>query len=50
MIKEVISKGIISSDEIAVKDKLSEVVRNMVEETLNELLDQEVERLCNAKK
>ena len=44
------SKRIISIDEAAVKDKLGEVVRDTVEETLNGLLDQEAERLCNAKK
>ena len=44
------SERIISIDESAVKDKLNEVVRDTVEETLNALLDQEAELLCNAKK
>ena len=44
------STKIISVDEGAVKEKLSEMVRDTVEETLNMLLDQEAERLCNAKK
>jgi len=41
---------IISVDEGAVKEKLNEMVRDTVEETLNMLLDQEAEILCNAKK
>ena len=49
-IKNKDSTKIISVDEGAVKEKLSEMVRDTVEETLNMLLDQEAERLCNAKK
>jgi len=44
------STKIISVDEKAVKEKPNEMVRDTVEETLNMLLDQEAERLCNAKK
>ena len=44
------STKIISVDEGAVKEKLNEMVRDTVEETLNMLLDQEAEMLCNAKK
>jgi putative transposase len=43
-------KKIITVNEELVKDKLGEVVRETVEETLNKLLDAEVDELCKAEK
>lgn len=46
-----VKKGkIIQIDEQEVKDHLGEIVRGTVQETLNALLDEEADRLCNAKK
>src|SRR5512138_2970127 len=44
------SKKIITVNEELVKDKLGEVVRETVEETLNKLLDAEADELCKAEK
>lgn len=41
---------IIQIDEQEVKEHLGEIVRGTVQETLNALLDEEADRLCNAKK
>lgn len=41
---------IIQLNESAVRDHLGEMVRNTVEETLNNMLDSEADRLCNAEK
>jgi len=43
-----LSEKIIHLNEEVLKDKLSELVRGTVEETLNNLLDQEAERIANA--
>ena len=40
--------NIIQFNEDVIKNKLSELVRGSVEETLNQLLDQEADRLTNA--
>ena len=39
---------IIQFNESAVQSQLSEMVRASVEETLNQMLDVEADRLCNA--
>ena len=44
------SDKIIQLNENAVKNHLGQIVRNTVEETLNEMLDAEADRLCNAEK
>jgi putative transposase len=41
---------IIQIDEESVKEHLGEIVRGTVQETLNALLDEEADRLCNAKR
>ena len=41
---------IIQLNEGAVRDHLGEMVRNTVEETLNNMLEAEADRLCNAEK
>ena len=41
---------IIQLNESAVRDHLGEMVRNTVEDTLNNMLDAEADRLCNAEK
>ena len=41
---------IIQFNEAAVKDHLGEMVRSTVEETLNQMLETEADRLCNAEK
>ena len=41
---------IIQINEEEVKEHLGEIVRGTVQETLNELLDKEADRLCNARK
>jgi transposase-like protein len=41
---------IIQLNESAVRDHLGEMVRNTVEETLNNMLEAEADRLCNAEK
>lgn len=43
-------KKIIQLNEEAVRDHLGEVVRSTVEDTLNQMLDAEANRLCNAEK
>jgi transposase-like protein len=43
-------KKIIQVDEGKIHEHLDSIVRNTVEDTLNELLDAEAERLCNAKR
>lgn len=40
--------NVIQIDESRIRDHLGELVRDTVEETLNQLLDAEAERLCNA--
>jgi hypothetical protein len=40
--------NIIQLNEEAIKNQLSNLVRNTVEETLNDLLDKEADRLANA--
>lgn len=42
--------NIIQIDEKGIKDHLGEIVRGTVQETLNTLLDEEADRLCNAKR
>jgi transposase-like protein len=44
------SGKIIQINESQVKEHLSEIVRGTVQETLNQLLDEEATRLCNAKR
>ena len=44
------SKKIIQLNEGAIKEELSTLVRDTVEKTLNELLDQEADRLTNARR
>jgi hypothetical protein len=44
------TRHIVSIDEGAAKNQLSALVRNSVEETLNTLLDEEAQSLCNAEK
>ena len=44
------SKKIIQLNEEAIKDELGTLVRDTVEKTLNELLDQEADRLTNARR
>ncbi len=39
--------NVISIDDERIKDHLDRVVRGMVEETLNALLDAEADRVCN---
>jgi len=39
---------VIKINESAVKDHLGEMVRSTVEETLNQMLDDEANRMCNA--
>ena len=41
---------VIKIDESAIENHLDKVVRNTVEETLNQLLDAEADRMCNAEK
>ena len=41
---------IIQLNEEAVKDHLGEMVRSTVEETLNQMLEAEADRLCNAER
>jgi transposase-like protein len=41
---------VIKIDEAAIGNHLDKVVRSTVEETLNQLLDAEAERMCNAEK
>ena len=41
---------VIKVDEEEIKSHLGEVVRSTVEETLNAMLDEEADRLCNAKR
>jgi putative transposase len=41
---------IIQINEENVKEHLGEIVRGTVQETLNALLDEEADRLCNAKR
>ncbi len=41
---------IIQIDEEQVKDHLGEIVRGSVQETLNKMLDEEADRLCNARR
>lgn len=41
---------IIQVDEESVREHLGEIVRGTVQETLNMLLDEEADRLCNAKR
>ena len=41
---------IIQIDEVGIKDHLGEIVRGTVQETLNTLLDEEADRLCNARR
>jgi putative transposase len=48
--KNVPTGKIIQVDERLVQDKLSEIVRGTVEETLNAMLDAEADRLCNAER
>jgi len=43
-------KKIIHLNEDAVRDHLGQIVRSTVEETLNQMLDAEADRLCNAEK
>ena len=43
-------KKIIQLNESAIKDHLGDMVRSTVEETLNQMLDAEADRLCNAEK
>lgn len=43
-------KKIIQFNESAIKDHLGEMVRSTVEETLNQMLDDEADHLCNAEK
>ena len=40
--------NVIQIDESRIRDHLGELVRDTVEETLNQLLDAEAEQLCNA--
>ena len=47
---DVKSKDIITINESEVKNHLSEVVRETVEETLNKLLDAEADELCKAQR
>ncbi len=44
------SGKIIQINESQVKEHLSEIVRGTVQETLNQLLDEEADRLCNARR
>ena len=44
------SNKIIQLNEGVIKEELKDLVRNSVEETLNELLDQEAKALTNAEK
>ena len=44
------SDKIIQLNENAVKNHLGQIVRSTVEQTLNEMLDAEADRLCNAEK
>ena len=41
---------IIQIDEDSIKEHLGEIVKGTVQETLNALLDEDAERLCNAKR
>ena len=41
---------IIQLNESVIRDHLGEMVRNTVEETLNNMLEAEADRLCNAEK
>jgi putative transposase len=41
---------IIQIDEASIKDHLGEIVRGTVQETLNTMLDEEADRLCNARR
>lgn len=40
---------VIKIDEARIQSHLDQIVRSTVEETLNDLLDAEADRLCNAK-
>ena len=44
------SEKIIQLNETAIKQELGELVRDSVEKTLNEMLDQEADRLTNARR
>lgn len=44
------SDKIIQLNESAVKNHLGQMVRSTVEQTLNDMLDAEADRLCNAEK
>lgn len=44
------SEKIIQLNESAVRNHLGQIVRNTVEQTLNEMLDAEADQLCNAEK
>ena len=44
------SDKIIQLNENAVKTHLGQIVRSTVEQTLNEIIDAEADRLCNAEK
>ena len=44
------SEKIIQLNETVIKQELGELVRESVEKTLNELLDQEADRLTNARR
>jgi len=41
---------IIQVNEVQIKEHLGEIVRGTVQETLNQLLDEEADRLCNARR
>jgi len=43
-------KKVIKINEAAIRDHLGEMVRSTVEETLNQMLDAEADRMCNANK
>ncbi|MFP4037084.1 MAG: transposase [Desulfobacteraceae bacterium] len=50
LLKKAAEERIIHFDEAAVRDHLGEMVRSTVEETLNQMLEAEADRLCNAEK
>ena len=41
---------VIKINESAIRDHLGEMVRSTVEETLNQMLDAEADKMCNAEK
>ena len=43
-------KKVIKINETAIPDHLGEMVRSTVEETLNQMLDAEADRMCDANK